>query len=277
VEDTAVTDIGTRLKQARERRELSLADISARTRIPVHALDAIEHNDFNRLPGGVFRKAFIKAFAVEVGADGKALASEYRETYEIDRAALAMAAAATAKKDEYRARWFIAAAASASVVVAAGLVAVSVALVRQRGERGPSVENTIESVPTKTRGPALPAGGTSAAAGAEAPRTAAGATARPAAPLRLEIRVERRCWVSASADGKRVLYRVLAPGESSQIDARDAIDLRVGDAGAVTFLINGAPGRALGASGEVVSVHITPENERALRADAPLAALRRRG
>jgi cytoskeleton protein RodZ len=276
VEDTAVTDIGTRLKKARERRELSLADISARTRIPVHALDAIEHNDFNQLPAGVFRKAFIKAFAVEVGADGQALASEYRETYEIDRAALAMAAAATAKKDESRARWFIAAAASASVVVAAGLVAVSVALVRQRGEKAPSVDNTIESVPTKTRGPALPASN-SAAAGPEASRTAAVATVRPEVPLRLEIRVERRCWVSASADGKRVLYRVLAPGETSQVDARDAIDLRVGDAGAVTFLINGAPGRALGASGEVVSVHITPENERTLRADAPLAALRRRG
>ena len=277
MEDTAVTDIGTRLKKARERRKLSLADISIRTKIPVHALDAIEHNDFDRLPAAVFRKAFIRAFAVEVGEDGNALASGYREAHEIDRAALAMAAAAAAKRDQSHARWFVAAAAGAGVVVAVGLVAVSVALVRQRGERAPSVENTIESVPTKTRGPALPAGGTSAAAGTEAPRTAAGATARPAAPLRLEIRVERRCWVSASADGKRVLYRVLAPGESSQIDARDAIDLRVGDAGAVTFLINGAPGRALGVSGEVVSVHITPENERALRADAPLAALRRRG
>jgi cytoskeletal protein RodZ len=276
VEDTAITDIGTRLKEARERRKLTLADISTRTKIPVHELDAIEHNDFHRLPGGVFRKAFIRAFAAEVGADGNALASEYRETYEIDRAALAMAAAAAAKRDVSRERWFIGAAACAGVLVAAGLTAVSVALVRQRGEKAPSVENTIESVPTKTRGPALPAGVTSAPAGA-ASRTAGPATARPGAPLRLEIRVERSCWVSASADGKRVLFRVLAPGERSQIDARDAIDLRVGDAGAVTFLINGAPGRALGASGEVVSVHITPENERTLRADAPLAALRRRG
>ena len=277
MEDTAVTDIGTRLKQAREQRKLSLADISTRTKIPVQTLDAIEHNDFNRLPGGVFRKAFIRAFAAEVGADGNALASEYRETCEIDRAALAMAVAAAAKRDQSRARWFIVTAAGAGVLVAVGFVAVSVALVRQRARKAPGVENAIESVPTKTRGPALSAGGTSAAAGAEASRTAAATTARPEAPLRLEIRVERNCWVSASTDGKRVLYRVLAPGERTQIDARDTIDLRVGDAGAVTFLINGAPGRALGASGEVVSVQITPANEHTLRADAPLAGLRRRG
>jgi cytoskeletal protein RodZ len=152
VEDTAVTDIGTRLKQAREQRKLSLADISTRTKIPVQTLDAIEHNAFNRLPGGVFRKAFIRAFAAEVGADGNALANEYRETCEIDRAALAMAVAAAAKRDQSRARWFIATAAGAGVLVAVGFVAVSVALVRQRARKAPSVENTIESVPTKTRG-----------------------------------------------------------------------------------------------------------------------------
>jgi cytoskeleton protein RodZ len=274
VEDTAVTDIGTRLKQARERRKLSLADISTRTKIPVHALDAIEHNDFNRLPSGVFRKAFIRAFAAEVGADGNALASEYRETYEIDRAALAMAAAAAARRDRPRRPWWLAAPAAVGVLFCVWLVGT---LKIGRGGQpeakdAPAVDRPIESVPTKTRGPAPTVAGA-----AEPSRVAQTPAVSDVLPLRLEIRVERRCWVSASADGKRVLFRVLAPGESSQIDARDAIDLRVGDAGALTFLINGAPGRALGASGEVVSVHITPENERTLRADAPLAALRRRG
>ena len=268
MEQTAVTDIGARLKQARDRRKLSLADVSARTKIPIHALDAIEHNDFNRLPSGVFRKAFIKAFAAEVGADGDALVSEYREAYEIDRAALAMAAAAAARRDRSRRQVWLAAAACASVVLCVWLVTVVVAGLRQRGEETLPPDAAIESVPTKTRGPVT----TPVASPA-----AATPTARPEAPLRLEVRVQRTCWVAVHADGKRVLYRVLAPGETSQIEARDAIDLRVGDAGAVTFLINGAPGRSLGSSGEVVSVHITPANEQTLRADAPLAALRRRG
>jgi cytoskeleton protein RodZ len=267
VEYTAVTDIGTRLKQARERRKLSLADISTRTKISVHALDAIERNDFNRLPTGVFRKAFIKAFAAEVGADGEALVSEYHEAYEIDRAALAMAAAAAAKKDRSRRQLWLAAAACASVVLCVWLVTIIVASLRDRSVETPRVESAIQSVPTRTRGPA--------AAPATSPTPAT--PARPEAPLRLELRVERACWVAVHADGKRVLYRVLTPGEKSEIEARDAIDLRVGDAGAVTFLINGAVGRSLGSSGEVVSVHITPANEQTLRADAPLAALRRRG
>src|SRR4029453_2939311 len=98
------------------------ADTSPRTKIPVHALDAIEHNDFNRLPNGVFRKAFIRAFAAEVGADGNALASEYRETYEIDRAALAMAAAAAARRDRPRRQWWLAAPAAVGVLFCVWLV-----------------------------------------------------------------------------------------------------------------------------------------------------------
>ena len=271
MEDAAVTDIGTRLKHARERRKLSLADISTRTKIPVRALDAIEHNDFARLPAGLFRRAFIKAFAAEVGADGVALASEYHEAEEIDRAALAMAVSAAARDEASRRPWWLGAAAGAAVLLCVWIAPAAIGRVRQRGEPPPSVDQVIESVPTKTRGPAT-AAGRDALPGAVTPAAAAPGSL----PLRLELRVERRCWVAATADGKRVLYRVLSPGESSQIDAHDAIDLRLGDAGALTYLINGAPGRPLGTSGEVVSVRITTANAPTLRADT-LAALRRRG
>ena len=64
-----------------------------------------------------------------------------------------------------------------------------------------------------------------------------------------------------------MLYRVLQPGESTVIEARDAIDLRLGDAGALKYIINGAPGRILGGSGEVVSIRITTENARSFQAD----------
>ena len=264
MEDAAVTDIGSRLKQARERRNLSLAAIADSTKIPIHTLEAIERNDFARLPGGLFRRAFIRAYATEVDLDGDALASEYHEMVEIDRAALAMAASAAARKRVSRRRSWRSAAAGAGVLLGAWLASTIIGGLRQPdGPAPPPIENPIESVPTRTRGPATSGGGAETSAGA-------GTIRRPdALPLRLEIRADRHCWVSAFADGKRLLYRVLLPGESSLIEAREAIDLRLGDAGALTYVINGAPGRPLGGSGEVVSTRITTENERRFRADTP--------
>jgi cytoskeletal protein RodZ len=65
--DQTAIDIGSRLRQAREQRGLTLRDIAATTKISVLALVAIEQNAFDRLPGGVFRRGYVKAFAAEVG------------------------------------------------------------------------------------------------------------------------------------------------------------------------------------------------------------------
>lgn len=62
-------DLGTLLRNAREAQGISLKDIAARTKISVTALEALERNDFTRLPGGIFGRAFARAYALEVGLD----------------------------------------------------------------------------------------------------------------------------------------------------------------------------------------------------------------
>lgn len=64
-----MSDLGTRLKRAREQRGLPLSDIANRTKISVTALDALERNDLSRLPGGIFGRAFVRAYATELGLD----------------------------------------------------------------------------------------------------------------------------------------------------------------------------------------------------------------
>jgi hypothetical protein len=81
-----------------------------------------------------------------------------------------------------------------------------------------------------------------------------------AASLRLEIRTKGPCWVSAVADGERVVYRLMQPGERTLVEARVSITLRVGDAGTVAYSINGETGRPLGRNGEAVTVRITNDN-----------------
>jgi len=64
-----VASIGEQLRLAREGRGIQLRDICEQTRISVHYLEAIEANDYKRLPGGVFNRSFIKAYARHVGYD----------------------------------------------------------------------------------------------------------------------------------------------------------------------------------------------------------------
>jgi cytoskeletal protein RodZ len=61
--------IGEQLRLAREERGIPLREICDQTRISVHYLEAIEANDYKRLPGGVFNRSFIKAYARCVGYD----------------------------------------------------------------------------------------------------------------------------------------------------------------------------------------------------------------
>jgi len=61
--------IGEQLRLAREQRGIPLREICDQTRISVHYLEAIESNDYKRLPGGVFTRSFIKAYAKCVGFD----------------------------------------------------------------------------------------------------------------------------------------------------------------------------------------------------------------
>src|SRR3954466_7847568 len=70
-------DIGRLLQEARDRRSLTLEQVSRNTKIPLTVLDHLEHNRFDRLPGGIFVKGYLRAFAKSVGVDGEGLAQEY--------------------------------------------------------------------------------------------------------------------------------------------------------------------------------------------------------
>src|SRR5262249_30626798 len=64
-----VIDFGTKMKRARETRGVSLRQIATATKISVAALEALERNDISRLPGGIFSRAFVRSYAIEVGLD----------------------------------------------------------------------------------------------------------------------------------------------------------------------------------------------------------------
>ena len=74
-----MADIGDKLRSAREAKGLSIADIEKTTKIQSRYLTAIEQNDFDKLPGDFYVRAFIRQYAQIVGLDGKELLSEYHQ------------------------------------------------------------------------------------------------------------------------------------------------------------------------------------------------------
>jgi cytoskeletal protein RodZ len=72
--------IGEKLRLARETRGIALRDISDQTRISMRYLEAIESDDYRRLPGGIFNRSFIRAYAKFIGYDENQAIEDYSRT-----------------------------------------------------------------------------------------------------------------------------------------------------------------------------------------------------
>jgi cytoskeletal protein RodZ len=68
---------GETLKRERELRKISLREVCEATKIGLRYLEALEGNRFDQLPGGVFNKGFIRAYAKFIGLDAEALITSY--------------------------------------------------------------------------------------------------------------------------------------------------------------------------------------------------------
>jgi cytoskeletal protein RodZ len=247
------SDIGSELRTAREAKGLSIATLAQRIRVQPRTLSAIELNDLSSLPPRPFGRGFVRAYAEEVDLDPERTVHSF----------FAQFPAATTPPPAQRVRGgsdrsaIDAPAPLAGLGTAAAILLVVVTAAVVLGRRG---DPAPEQNAVGTTGPATPV---ASAAARDATPTAAAApapAAAPAAPLQVTFTVVRECWVSATADGQRTLYRTLQPKESHTLTASRAIALRFGDAGAVTWTVNGRQGSPLGPDGAIRNLLITPEN-----------------
>jgi cytoskeletal protein RodZ len=246
-----VTEVSARLRAARERAGLSIRDIAASTRIRPASLEAIERGDFAALPGEFYTRAFLRTYAAQLGLSPQAIVAEY----DADRPQAPPAATKPDWSASVRSlsSQFVAAATSSGVVIALVVVLLGLAVTRSRPDAVAPAEP--RAVGTAGSAPSTPAA--APAIGSSAP-----ASIPTTQPLTIDIQAGATLWVTGAADGKRVLYRLLSPGERVSIKANDSLAFRVGDASAFTYAINGAAGKPLGGAGEVRDVEITRANYR---------------
>src|SRR5208283_6224597 len=77
--ETGLPSFGEKLKQEREKRKITLEQISASTKIGTRMLQALEEDKFNQLPGGIFNKGFVRAYSHCLGLDEDQTVAEYLE------------------------------------------------------------------------------------------------------------------------------------------------------------------------------------------------------
>jgi cytoskeletal protein RodZ len=73
----STSDFGRKLRGARERRGLSLRQISNATKISMLTLERLERNDIAQLPGGIFGRGVVRSYALEVGLDPESAIEDF--------------------------------------------------------------------------------------------------------------------------------------------------------------------------------------------------------
>lgn len=92
---------GARMREQRERQQVTLSTIAEQTKIKVALLEALERDDVSHWPSGIFRRAFIRAYAHAIGLEPDSVLREFLELYP-DQAEV-FAAALAANVDDGRA------------------------------------------------------------------------------------------------------------------------------------------------------------------------------
>jgi cytoskeletal protein RodZ len=273
-----VSRLGARLKNARESRGLSLHGVSDMTKISIALLEALERDEYSRLPGGIFSKSFVKAYAVAVGLDADSAVAQFIEEhaeYERENQATAGDPQVTAEDREFLHRQQRAVRVLRGVLVVVAVLAVAV-LVYELWVWWPRQEPAIVAVP-HTLPPVSPPPASSEpappAAKPEAEQPPAPATPKPEPPRKpmvFEFAATAPCQLELIADGVLVFSRELQAGERQRVEAIKELRVNAGDAGAIEWTINGARAAALGEAGKSGQATVTPETRRKFLPRAPL-------
>ena len=258
---------GERLRREREMRDISLDEIAATTKIGTRLLRALEDEQFDLLPGGIFNKGYVRAYAKYVGLDEEKAVADYLQAAQEAAPGGQVVADQNASS---RLEWSGGEPASDRRRSALPLVPILIVLVLVAGVVGgwrvyrerqldrrqqAAITVTRDSKPAGTGATnhgatAVTTGAEPAEArtGAQLPATvptgiAAGtnnvANSAGATPFELTVRPRDRAWVSIKSDGKFVVHGVIKPPEVKTIRATSQVVFWTGNAGAVDVSFNG--------------------------------------
>jgi cytoskeleton protein RodZ len=236
-------DPATRLRLAREAKGMSTRQVAESTKLSVRAIDALESGRVSALPEGIYRRAIIRAVAVEVGLDPEQVLREFSTAHPIDLPAPTGPCAVVEVPKGRHALQGALAFIGAILPLVAGIAYFGWPAAR-KAEVRPIASTRATRAADEWRPEIVPAGGF-----AEAPPVMP-------RPVVVTLTFSSKCQLRIVADGREVLGRTVEQGESVPIELGDELLLLGDNAAAVQFSINGQAGRLLGEPGDVLSVRI---------------------
>jgi len=248
---------GERLKRERQLRGVSRDEVCAATRITVRYLEALENEQWEILPGGVFNRGFVRGVARFVGLDEEDLLAEYdaaRNEQQSQTGASIPVVTQVPKRTRRALLVPVAIACTTCLLLATGWFTWRWhdELAHQRGE---AVSATQAAEP--------PAPGTSADTAVAATGSPPIASATPVenrTPLELKIKAGKKTSVTVSADGTKIFEGSVIAGQSRTFTAQATIDISAKDAGALLLELNGQTLAPLGPPGQPGNATLTRED-----------------
>jgi cytoskeleton protein RodZ len=274
-----VASFGVRLKQVREQRGVTLEEISATTKIGTRMLVALEQDHFDQLPGGIFNKGFIRAYARCLGLDEDQAIADYliasgnlppekekekEKDKERDKRSDGVAESSFELQAEAESRQSTLPWGTFAILLL--LVALGFAVwgfysseIRKRARKTlPIPPSTTLSQSPASPNPVTPSPVTAPPVStppvSAAPVIKPSPTSPPPAvpkPLSLRITLHSDSWLFVTSDGREILQGSFTAPTEKTIHAAKEIVVKAGDVGALDFEFNGKALPAQGAPGEV--------------------------
>ena len=272
----STTTFGAHLRREREARKISLEDVAKSTKISKRHLSELEEERFKDLPGGIFNKGFVRAYAKYLGLNEEEMVAEYvaaesgaevqptltppiaMETQKL------MASMAVAKEREESVR-----ASDPAARVLVTLVTIAVVLgvggyaykyyeeknsgTAKAAEQSPAQQHTV-TAPTQAVA-TTPAASTTQPSNAKPTATIAAsansanasspisaASTDPALPgVHIELHAKEASWMQVSADGRAPVEMTLTANQSKKFYAEKQLVMKFGNAEAIEVVKNGKP------------------------------------
>jgi cytoskeleton protein RodZ len=276
---TEEVSLGSLMKRAREERHIDLDEAFRVTRIRRHTLEALENEQWDKLPSQVFVKGFLKTYAEFLGLDREMILAHYKKIFPFEKNKYD-----ALKHVRPRARWQY-----LGIIISLLVLAFIASIMYLKNRDIPVVEKASQYPGTQTpvekdegaieeKG-GIEQGGREIAQGSfrdeqdleeeraaplpqisiEETEVGADVTAEekesenpPSPRFILTANVKKRTWIAIYVDEQPLKEYLFQPGQRFRWTAEKGFDILIGNAGGIDFILNNREIGNLGAEGQVL-------------------------
>ena len=235
--------LGHYLKKEREKKNISLRDVSRNTRVREHLLEAIEADRYDLLPSPTFVKGFLQSYAKVVGLDPNEVVLRFQDVMKGPPKEEPSPPPEEEISQKTKPFWIIGGAVLGGIL----LILLLIYLPSPGPSTPPGAPTSPE--PETKEGPAP----------ASSSHPPSPAPDQEGKPLSLQLKAAERTWIRFQIDDQVEKEALLQPGETLNLRDAKRVHLLVGNAGGLELAVNEKKLEKFGESREVVTLIFTPE------------------